>query len=105
MSEKLKPRNDMMTRQERELERQADVVTVRRGLPAGKWMKASDVYEFLTTQVDVIDLGTRVRSNTPITVDTNGVAYHRVGLIAIIIGVDILREMECEVPTLFISQK
>jgi hypothetical protein len=92
----------MLTKQLRELERQAGVVTIRKGLPIGNWMRKSEVLEYLKTQLSHTSLHHIVDVVLSAEISENDIEFIKTSdLQSMMMGVE-FREMECVVPTLMI---
>jgi hypothetical protein len=92
----------MLTKQLREMERQADVVTVKGTLPSGSWMRKRDVLDYLYNQMKQVSLAHIVESILETTTTSNGTEYLNTSDIQNVVPVYVFREMECTVTTLMI---
>jgi hypothetical protein len=102
----------MLTRYERELERQADVVTVREPqryvvaeLPVGSYMWRYTTLTHLYHNMNRPDLAKMIENRCDIYESNGGIDYLQTSQLQTLLGVEILREMECEIPTLLIPSK
>ena len=92
----------MLTRQLREMERQAGVVSVKRNLPAGSWMVKSEVVDYLYHRICKVTLAHIVESILDTETSSNGIEYLRTSDIKNVMMTELFREMECEVSTTLI---
>jgi hypothetical protein len=102
----------MLTRYERELERQADVVTVREPqryvvseLPAGSYMFRYTTLTQLYHNMNRPDLAKLIENRCDVYESNGGIDYLQTSQLQTLLGTEILREMECEIPTLLILSK
>jgi hypothetical protein len=101
----------MLTRYERELERQADVVTVREPqryvvseLPVGSYMLRYTTLTYLYHTMNRPDLAKMIENRCDVYVN-GGIEFIQTTQLQTPLGGKILREMECEIPTLLILSK
>lgn len=96
--------NNMLTKQWREMERQADVVTLRCELPSGNYMLKTQVIEYVKT-LNRDNLHHIVELFVPIQTSTEGIEYFPTSEIQNVMMPDLFREMECHVSTLSIFKR
>jgi hypothetical protein len=94
----------MLTKQLREMERQADVVTVKGTLPSGSWMRKRDVLDYLYNQMKQVSLAHIVESILETTTTSNGIEYLHTSDIQNIVPNYVFRDMQCVVVTTLISK-
>jgi hypothetical protein len=102
----------MLTRHFREMERQADVVTVREPqryvvaeLPVGSYMWRYIILTYLYHNMNRPDLAKMIENRCDVYESNGGIDYLQTSQLQILLDVKILREMECEIPTLSILSK
>ena len=101
--EHLTPKN-MLTKHLREMERQADVVTVKGTLPAGSWMRKRDVMDYLYNQMKQVSLAHIVESILETTTTSNETEYLHTSDIQNVVPDYVFRDMQCVVVTTLISK-
>lgn len=92
----------MLTKFERELERQASVVTVREKLPVGSWMRRSEVLDYCYYRVCRPTLAHILESIISIETSNLGIEYLPTSEVRNIMTADLFREMECSVSTIVV---
>ena len=94
----------MLTKQLREMERQAGVVTPIFELPSGNYMLKTQVMEYVKT-LNRDNLLHIVELFVPIQTSTEGIEYFQTSEIQNVMMPDLFREMECYVTTLLIFKR
>lgn len=95
----------MLTKFERELERQASVVKVREKLPVGSWMRRSEVLDYCYHRVCRPTLAHLLEELVSVQTSNLGTEYLPTSEIKNIMTADLFREMECYVSTVLVLNK
>lgn len=102
----------MLTRQLRELERQADVVTVRKReiknvsrLPEGTYMHKDSVLDYLHNRICKSTLASFIEDKCDVYITEDGIQFIPTSQIKMYMMAYLFREMECELVTVMVTKK